>query len=158
MLICASPYQRCNKVPNQSSEQTLWPTEVRQSVQAVLIHSAGSLLCRHVCTCVHVWTSGTVGTISHNKIKASVNNDVIDFHRFSGRSVKSDLNEAEAPYCFGRPPSLHCNNVTEIATGLASAYWFEAFTYPSISYLQLPSVSWHSLPQHIFLILTFLYQ
>lgn len=41
--------------------------------------------------------SGTVGTISHNKIKASLNNDVIDFHRFSGKLVKSDLNEAEAP-------------------------------------------------------------
>lgn len=41
--------------------------------------------------------SGTVGAISHNKIKASLNNDVIDFHRFSGRSVKSDLDEAEAP-------------------------------------------------------------
>lgn len=40
--------------------------------------------------------SGTVG-ISHNKIKAGLNNDVIDFHRFSGRSVKSELNEAEAP-------------------------------------------------------------
>ena len=38
-----------------------------------------------------------MGTISHNKIKASLNNDVIDFHRFSGRSVKSDLNEAEGP-------------------------------------------------------------
>ena len=40
--------------------------------------------------------SGTVG-ISHNKIKASLNNDVIDFPRFSGRSVKSELNEVEAP-------------------------------------------------------------
>ena len=41
--------------------------------------------------------SGTVGTISYNKIKASMNNDVIGFHRFSGRSVKSDQNEAGAP-------------------------------------------------------------
>lgn len=40
---------------------------------------------------------GTVGTISCNKIKDGLNNDVIDFHRFCGRSVKSDLNEAEAP-------------------------------------------------------------
>lgn len=47
--------------------------------------------------CVHVCMSGTVGMISHNKIKAGSNNDVIDFHRFSGRSVESDLNEAAAP-------------------------------------------------------------
>lgn len=45
--------------------------------------------------------SGTVGTISHNKIKAASNNDVIDFHRFSGRSAESDLNEAEAPVMLG---------------------------------------------------------
>ncbi len=53
-------YQRSNKVPNQSSEQTLGPTEVCQSVLAVLIHSAGSLLCRrvYVCACVNVWNSG----------------------------------------------------------------------------------------------------
>lgn len=41
-------YKGGNKVPNQSSEQTLGPTEVCQSVQAVLIHSAGSLFCRRV--------------------------------------------------------------------------------------------------------------
>lgn len=65
--------------------------------------------------------SGTVGLISPNKIKAGLNNDVIDFHRFSGRSVKSDMNEAEPPLCFDHPPSLCCNNMTAIATGLASA-------------------------------------
>ena len=47
-------YQRSNKVPILSLEQTLGPTEVCQSVQAVLIHSAGSLLCRRAYVCVHV--------------------------------------------------------------------------------------------------------
>lgn len=40
--------------------------------------------------------SGTLGMISHSKIKGGLNNDVMDFRRFSVRLPKSHMNEAKA--------------------------------------------------------------
>lgn len=83
-----------------------------------------------MCVCV----SGTVGTISHNKIKAGLNNDVIDFHRFSGRSVKSDLNEAEAPITLRLSafPPLQQRNCDSYRISWCNRV--DAFTFPSISF------------------------